>query len=75
MLQQWERQFPGRLDNMFRALQNVVPSHLADRSLFDFTGLAPLGEPNPGGDTAFDREPIRASAFPVDTARIEREEA
>ena len=39
MLRQWERQFPGRVENMFAALQNVAPSHLADPTLFDFAGL------------------------------------
>jgi tRNA 2-thiocytidine biosynthesis protein TtcA len=39
MLRQWERQFPGRVENMFAALQNVAPSHLADPALFDFAGL------------------------------------
>lgn len=39
MLRQWQRQFPGRIENIFAALQNVVPSHLADTMLFDFTGL------------------------------------
>jgi tRNA 2-thiocytidine biosynthesis protein TtcA len=49
MLREWERQSPGRVQNIFRALQNVAPSHLADRNLFDFAGLAPReaagGEP------------------------------
>lgn len=44
MLQQWERQFPGRIENIFAALQNVAPSHLADAALFDFAGL---GSRNP----------------------------
>ncbi len=39
MLRQWERQFPGRVENIFAALQNVAPSHLADIRLFDFAGL------------------------------------
>ena len=39
MLQGWEKQYPGRLDTMFSAVQNVVPSHLADTELFDFKGL------------------------------------
>jgi tRNA 2-thiocytidine biosynthesis protein TtcA len=39
MLQKWEREFPGRTDTMFTAMQNVVPSHLADTELFDFKGL------------------------------------
>jgi len=30
---------PGRVDVVFRALQNVSPSQLADRALFDFAGL------------------------------------
>ncbi|MEQ8661219.1 MAG: tRNA 2-thiocytidine(32) synthetase TtcA [Gammaproteobacteria bacterium] len=44
MLAAWEREQPGRVDNVFRALQNVVPAHLADRTLFDFAAL--------GGDEA-----------------------
>jgi tRNA 2-thiocytidine biosynthesis protein TtcA len=39
MLLDWERKSPGRTEIMFRALQNVVPSQLADRSLFDFNSL------------------------------------
>jgi tRNA 2-thiocytidine biosynthesis protein TtcA len=39
MLRSWEKQFPGRLETIFTALQNVAPSQLADRSLFDFIGL------------------------------------
>ncbi|TDQ40056.1 tRNA 2-thiocytidine(32) synthetase TtcA [Thiopseudomonas denitrificans] len=39
MLQEWEQKTPGRTEVMFRALQNVIPSQLADRSLFDFTSL------------------------------------
>ena len=39
MLAEWERQSPGRVENVFRSLQNVVPSHLADPALFDFAAL------------------------------------
>ncbi|TDO96760.1 tRNA 2-thiocytidine(32) synthetase TtcA [Marinomonas balearica] len=39
MLQSWEKQYPGRTDTMFTAVQNIVPSHLADTELFDFKGL------------------------------------
>lgn len=39
MLAEWEREHPGRTETMFKALQNVSPSQLADRDLFDFTGL------------------------------------
>ncbi len=40
MLQGWDKQFPGRIEVMFRSLQHVVPSHLADTRLFDFVNLS-----------------------------------
>ena len=40
MLQSWDKAHPGRIETMFRSLQNVVPSHLADTNLFDFKGLS-----------------------------------
>lgn len=39
MLTQWERDSPGRTDSIFRSLQTVSESHLADVTLFDFGGL------------------------------------
>jgi len=39
MLQQWDRDQPGRVQNIFRSIQNVSPSQLADRELFDFHDL------------------------------------
>lgn len=39
MLAQWEREYPGRTETIFRAIRNVAPSQLADSSLFDFSGL------------------------------------
>ena len=39
MLRSWERETPGRVENIFRALRNVRPSQLADTSLFDFASL------------------------------------
>ena len=39
MLQEWERAFPGRVENLFRSLHHIVPSHLMDQTLFDFQGL------------------------------------
>ncbi len=39
MLREWENRFPGRIESIFRAIQNVSPSHLADTGLFDFAGL------------------------------------
>ena len=40
MLAEWERESPGRTAQVFRAIQNVGPSHLADHSLFDFRSLS-----------------------------------
>lgn len=40
MLNQWDKQFPGRLETIFSSIQNVVPSHLADSTLFDFKTLS-----------------------------------
>lgn len=40
MLQAWERETPGKVNNIFRSLQNVTTSHLADTELFDFANLA-----------------------------------
>ncbi|MDR3414831.1 MAG: tRNA 2-thiocytidine(32) synthetase TtcA [Nevskia sp.] len=39
MLDEWERQQPGRVEHIFGALRNVAPSQLADTGLFDFAGL------------------------------------
>ena len=39
MLSEWEREDPGRTDRLFRSLQNVTASHLADRSLYDFGSI------------------------------------
>jgi tRNA 2-thiocytidine biosynthesis protein TtcA len=42
LLAGWEREFPGRVQNIFAALRNVAPGHLADTRLHDFTGLDAL---------------------------------
>ncbi len=39
MMDQWEREYPGRSETIFRALGNVAPSQLADPRLFDFSNL------------------------------------
>jgi tRNA 2-thiocytidine biosynthesis protein TtcA len=53
MMADWDRRYPGRTEAVFTALQNVVPSHLADNNLFDFRSLK-LGDVVEEGDTAFD---------------------
>jgi tRNA 2-thiocytidine biosynthesis protein TtcA len=59
MLRDWERKHPGRIENMFTALQNVVPSHLMDATLHDFRHLQATGVADAQGDKAFDED-----AFP-----------
>ena len=54
MLQEWERKHPGRIESMFTALQNVVPSHLMDGAHHDFKGLQVTGVVDEDGDKAFD---------------------
>jgi len=54
MLRDWDRRFPGRIENMFNAMGNVVPSHLMDRNLYPFTSLKATGVADLGGDRAFD---------------------
>jgi len=39
MLREWERRHPGRIESVFAALKDVVPSQLADRRLYDFAAL------------------------------------
>ena len=56
MINEWDRKFPGRVDNMFTALSNIVPSHLMDRKLYPFTTIQATGKPMPGGDIAFDED-------------------
>ena len=56
MMADWDRRYPGRTESVFSALQNIVPSHLADNVFFDFKGLRLGTELNEvdGGDTVFD---------------------
>jgi tRNA 2-thiocytidine biosynthesis protein TtcA len=56
MLREWEREYPGRLDNMFTALGNVAPSHLMDRRLYPFATLKATGVADGDGDKAFDAD-------------------
>ena len=54
MLNDWHEQFPGRIESMFTAMQNVVPSHLCDSELFDFANIDSTSGVINGGDIAFD---------------------
>ncbi|HRH91832.1 MAG TPA: tRNA 2-thiocytidine(32) synthetase TtcA [Agitococcus sp.] len=45
MLREWDKKHTGRLESIFRAIQNVAPSQLADRELFDFENLRSTSQP------------------------------
>jgi tRNA 2-thiocytidine biosynthesis protein TtcA len=58
MLRDWEKEYPGRTETMFTALQNVVPSHLMDAKRYDFKGIKITGIADADGDKVFDEEPL-----------------
>ena len=39
MLRDWEKKYPGRVENLFRSMHHIVPSHLMDGEAFDFKNL------------------------------------
>lgn len=69
MLQDWDKRFPGRIETMFQAMQNIVPSHLADNQLFDFKAINKDSEQSFEGDLAFDKV-----AVPTIPAGLEHDE-
>lgn len=58
MLQDWDLRFPGRIESMFRSLQNLVPSHLLDHQQFDFKGINSDSGIIDGGDIGFDKPDV-----------------
>ncbi len=73
MLREWERKHPGRLENMFRSLQNVAPSHLLDGTLHGFRDLKATGVADADGDRAFDPPelpPAADGALPLSVVRL-----
>ena len=69
MMADWDRRYPGRTESVFTALQNLVPSHLADPQMYDFRGLRAgvLDENMAGGDIAFDDPEL---AMPASTLKV-----
>src|SRR6218665_2359036 len=61
MLREWDKKYPGRLETMFTALQNVAHTHLMDAKLHDFKNLKATGIPDEHGDLAFDEEELPAT--------------
>ena len=56
LLREWEKRFPGRIESIFNAMGNVVPTHLLDRALNDFGSVRATGVPMADGDIAFDTD-------------------
>lgn len=82
MLRDWEKRHPGRVDSVFNAMAKITPSHLMDRTLFDFHAVRATGRAEPGGDIGFDVDPelerateaagappVSAIAWPQERAR------
>ena len=65
MLRDWEKKYPGRIESMFTALQNVVPSHLMDRKHHNFQDIKITGVPCADGDKVFDDEEFQAPSLPT----------
>ncbi|ASU37186.1 tRNA 2-thiocytidine(32) synthetase TtcA [Herbaspirillum sp. meg3] len=61
LMREWEKKYPGRVDNIFASLSTVAPSHLMDRNLFDFANLKATGVADADGDIAFDEDPCATS--------------
>jgi tRNA 2-thiocytidine biosynthesis protein TtcA len=54
LLREWEKKFPGRVETMLTSLQNIKPSHMLDRGLYDFAAVKATGVADAEGDKAFD---------------------
>jgi len=64
MLRDWEKKYPGRIESMFTALQNVVPSHLMDTKRHNFKDIKTTGVPCADGDKVFDEEEFPLASLP-----------
>lgn len=64
MLKEWERKTPGRVQNIFRALQNIAPSHLLDSALYDFKAISTSNSLQRAdqGDTLFDPQEFKVDS-------------
>lgn len=71
MLQDWQKRFPGRVENMARSIQNVAPSHLADPNLYDFVNIRTTDRPVADGDIAFDTPSLDSPDAQQDTAQVQ----
>ena len=65
LIQEWSRK-KGWVENMFRAMSTVVPSHLMDANLFDFKNLT-VNTTVSEGDVAFDEQACELGDFAAKT--------
>ncbi len=62
MLNDWQKRFPGRIESMFKGMQNITPSHMLDQGLFDFKGLEDNQDFDGEGDIGFDSQEFSAES-------------
>ncbi|PZP35775.1 MAG: tRNA 2-thiocytidine(32) synthetase TtcA [Roseateles depolymerans] len=65
MINEWEKRYPGRIDNIFTAMGNIVTSHMMDKALFPFETIKATGQATPDGDIAFDDDESCATPSPA----------
>jgi tRNA 2-thiocytidine biosynthesis protein TtcA len=75
MINEWEKRYPGRIDNIFTAMTNIVPSHMMDKKLFPFETIKATGVADAGGDIAFDDDESCATPAPASVMRLMRDDA
>ena len=68
MLIDWDHKTPGRVENIFKSIQHVSPSQLADRELFDFVNL-PLDRD--GERESYDFNEATVSSTNIDGSKID----
>ena len=74
MINEWERRYPGRIDNIFTAMGSIVTSHMMDKALFPFETIKATGVADAGGDIAFDDDESCETPAPTSVIRLMREE-
>ncbi|PTT76737.1 tRNA 2-thiocytidine(32) synthetase TtcA [Pelomonas sp. HMWF004] len=72
MINEWEKRYPGRIDNIFTAMSNIVPSHMMDTKLFPFETMRATGEVPALGDIAFDDDESCATPSPASVITLQR---
>lgn len=58
MLDEWGKHHKGRVESIFRSIQNIAPSHLMDSKYYNFADIKATGIADEFGDIAFDQEDI-----------------